>query len=693
MAPRLPRSGSNHSGSGSNPNQAKNDRREDDDDDVEGVNATLKLEAAEIQDHLRSINEAQALGQNLANLEKLQVSTLLAKLHTDPERGIALNTVQTRRAVFGQNLLPTVPRKTFLELFTGTFEDATLQILIVAAIISLIIGTYDDPTTGYVEGCAILAAVLIVSVVTAANDYQKESQFRELSAENDNRKDVVVVRAGTHWQIPIADIVVGDIVLLETGDQIPCDGVLIEANMLQTDESALTGEPVDIDKSLKGNPFVLSGCTVERGSGRFIAIAVGKDSQWGKIKAHLEKEQEQTPLQEKLDDMAAKIGYVGMAAAGATFLAMMFIKIVVNPAYLQETSVLAYTLEAFIIGVTIVVVAVPEGLPLAVTISLAFSTKKMLADQNLIRHLAACETMGNATNICSDKTGTLTENRMTVVKGSFADMRCDDTINRIPVLISEKALSYILEGIACGTTARVIKGKNPRDRPQIIGNKTEGAFLLLAQSGWSQFDDTDKRREEANFGKPGGSRLFPFSSEKKRMSVLVTKDLSSDRRGNGGGKPQSWTLYHKGAAELCLKDCSHFLDIDGSEKIMTEKKRLEFADMIKEFASDSLRCIALCHRRDIEKMVDPNTCTEQECEKLLENNMCLDAIGGIMDPLRSDVIEAVATCQKAGIFVRMVTGDNIHTAQAIARKAGILTDGTYSSAFQETPIPLLNTFL
>jgi Ca2+-transporting ATPase len=217
---------------------------------------------------------------------------------------------------------------------------------------------------------------------------------------------------------------------------------------------------------------------VQAGRGRFIAIAVGKDSQWGKIKSKLEKEQDQTPLQEKLDDMAALIGYVGMAAAGATFLAMMFIKIVVQPAYLQNISIFSYALEAFIIGVTIVVVAVPEGLPLAVTISLAFSTKKMLADQNLIRHLAACETMGNATNICSDKTGTLTQNRMTVVKGAFADTRCDDTVNRVPVMIHKTALNFIFENIACCSTVRIVNTQD--NRQTVIGNKTEGALLLFA---------------------------------------------------------------------------------------------------------------------------------------------------------------------------------------------------------------------
>jgi P-type Ca2+ transporter type 2C len=659
------------------------------DKESQQVNQSLEQNAETIRTIVTSINAAQMHESNLAQLQSDKVGNIagLAKLlHTDTESGIDLKTVATRKALFGENHLPSTPRKSFWQLFVGSFEDATLQILIVAALVSLAIGIYDDPATGYVEGCAILAAVLVVSVVTSANDYQKESQFRELSAAND-AVDVVVQRGGLHWQISVHEIVVGDIVCLEAGDQIPCDGVLLQADAMQVDESALTGEPVDVDKDLKNDPFVLSGCTVEAGHGKFIAIAVGKDSQWGIIKSHLEKEQEATPLQEKLDDMAAMIGYVGMGAAGATFLAMMFIKIVLNPDYLSDISIFHYALEAFIIGVTIVVVAVPEGLPLAVTISLAFSTKKMLADQNLIRHLAACETMGNATNICSDKTGTLTENRMTVVKGMFADTRCDDTINRVPVLINRRALNIILEGIACCSTARVIppqveEGKIADERPHIIGNKTEAALLLLAQSGWTPNDDTEARRKKANFGKEGGSRMFPFSSARKRMSVLVLYEpevpLDSEKRVTRSSMKlaqPSWTLYHKGAAEVVLKDCTHYLEIDGSEQPLTDKKRKEFEQVVREFASEALRCVALCHRNDIHNLCDPNNVSADDVQKKLENKLCLDAIAGIMDPLRPDVIDAVSICQKAGIFVRMVTGDSLDTAEAIARKAGILTKG------------------
>lgn len=629
----------------------------------------MKDRTASINDVVQRINEPQALDVNLQHLQDLGgVEAILDLFGTDADRGVEDSTVEERRAIFGSNLLPSTPRKSFWQLFVDTFDDATLQILIVAAIVSLIIGIYDNPATGYVEGMAILAACLIVSVVTAINDYQKESQFRELSAANDE-VDVVVVRSGEFKSIPVGEIVVGDLVCLEAGDAIPCDGVLVNYDGLDVDESALTGEPEEINKDAESDPFLLSGCTAIAGSGRYVAIAVGKNSQWGVIKSHLEKEQEETPLQEKLDDMAAMIGYVGMAAAAATFVAMMCIKIFVDPEHLKDVSVFKHALDAFIIGVTIVVVAVPEGLPLAVTISLAYSTKQMLKDQNLIRHLAACETMGNATNICSDKTGTLTENRMTVVRGIFANVR--DNVCKKPLKISPSAMNIILEGFACCSTAKILPPPEHKDddltfdtRPQLIGSKTEAALLLLGQSEWGSKDDTNLRRSKANFGKEGGSRLFPFSSKRKRMTVLVNKGQTA------------WTLYHKGAAELILENCSMFSDIDGNEQPMTKEKREFFEGVIQEFAEDALRCIAICHRKNVHTVVkNIGDITLAQCEQKLETEMCLDAMVGIADPLRADVVDAVATCQRAGIFVRMVTGDNLETARAIAKQVGILTTG------------------
>lgn len=550
-----------------------------------------------------------------------------------------------------------------------------------------------------------MSAVLIVSVVTACNDYQKETQFRQLSAANDD-VDVLCVRDGKMVQINVKDIVVGDVITLETGESVPCDGVLITSDGLAVDESALTGEPEDVDKAAvidnddviassatstpvtrrssltrsKVDPFVLSGCTVTAGTGTFIATSVGANSQWGIIKAHLEEEQDQTPLQEKLDAMANAIGNVGIASAIATFIAMMVMKLYVKPAYLDEVGVFAHALEAFIIGVTIVVVAVPEGLPLSVTIALAYSTKKMLEDQNLIRVLAACETMGNATNICSDKTGTLTENRMTVVKGLFANVYHGDTAPEhksvcIDSSVSNTSKEIILQAIATCSTANILENATDPDHPTIVGNKTEAALLLLAKSSFFHNDGFFARRQAAKFGQRGGSRLFPFSSKRKRMSVLVKDELVSSNSSSSSSPSNSWTLYHKGAGEIVLKDCTSYLAADGSIQPMTDTKRTELLNTIQSFASEALRCVAISHRSNVEKIVesDPFMMTAEECAEHCENNMVLDALVGIVDPLRQDVVEAVKTCQGAGIVVRMVTGDNLDTAKAIAKQAGILT--------------------
>ena len=341
-----------------------------------------------------------------------------------------------------------------------------------------------------------------------------------MSKANDDI-DVLVIRDGRIQQINVNEIVIGDIIQMDTGDKIPCDGVLLKCDMLEVDESDLTGESNEIVKSLKNDHFALSGCRVTAGTGVFVAIAVGETSQWGVIQAHFEEDQDQTPLQEKLDVMAEQIGHVGTASAVATFIAMMVIKIFIKPAHLDDVSVFHHALHGFIIGVMIVAVAVPEGVPFSVTIALSYSTKKMLADNNLIRILAACETMGNATNICSDKTGTLTENRMTVVKGVFANVLQKDTSPEhhqvIDPSVTPRAKEIILQAIATCSTTNIIDSEDAL-KPEIVGNKIEASLLLLASSNFFVNDDFNKRRAKADFGNVGGSRLFPFSSHKKRMS-------------------------------------------------------------------------------------------------------------------------------------------------------------------------------
>ena len=262
---------------------------------------TKSLLPLDVKDQISKINEAQSRTSNLTHLHTLGgIKGIATLLQTNIDTGITNAAVEVphRRTLYGCNSLPSSPRQSWFDLFIDCIkDDETVQILIVAAVVSLLVGLYDDPTTGYVEGCAILAAVLIVSVVTATNDYQKETQFRELADVNDDGIENIVIRDGVAVKINCKDIVIGDIIKLEAGDSIPCDGILCYCDSLEVDESALTGEPLDIEKNVNldsgdCDPFMLSGCTCTAGTATLIAIAVGKDSQWGIIKAHLEKEQD-----------------------------------------------------------------------------------------------------------------------------------------------------------------------------------------------------------------------------------------------------------------------------------------------------------------------------------------------------------------------------------------------------------------
>jgi Ca2+-transporting ATPase len=313
-------------------------------------------------------------------------------------------------------------------------------------------------------------------------------------------------------------------------------------------------------------------------------------------------------------------------------------------------------IEAFIIGVTIVVVAIPEGLPLAVTIALAYSTKKMYQDQCFIRVLAACETMGNATNICSDKTGTLTENRMTVVEGWFAN-NISNQDNFAQLSLSELAKSFITEQVAINRTAYLIykdqEGKT-LERPMIIGNKTEGALILMIKSWGFDYEEVRSKTYVED-----RDRVFSFNSAKKRSTAVVHRADGTVR------------IYCKGASEWILKDCTHYTDVNGSKVVMSEQKRKDLEAHILSMADNALRTLCLAHKDLASASELPADWTENNPPD--SSDLILDCIVGIIDPLRSDVKEAVRIAQEAGVTVRMVTGDNIATACAIARQCGILT--------------------
>lgn len=376
-------------------------------------------------------------------------------------------------------------------------------------------------------------------------------------------------------------------------------------------------------------------------------------------------EEVNTPLQEKLDVLANQIGYVGIAVAILTFFCMIFMW------YLNYRSLVAkgidfendpdyiplpkFVLKAFIMAVTIVVVAVPEGLPLAVTLSLAFSSSKMMKDNNFLRVLSSCETMGSVNTICSDKTGTLTQNKMKVVQAWIQNKVFNDistsSFEDLTKEFSPESVSLIRDSIAINSTSTI------KNEDEVIGNRTEGALLIFLKSTFG--GNYDKLRSK--FNASCGDRLVTFSSQRKIMSALLTQN---DHYKNSG------ILFTKGASEIVLNKCTHYND-NGKILPLTEDKLNEIKEYITSLARQTLRTIAVAHRP-----VSPAEYNSDEVidnGALLENNLILDCIFGIKDPLRPEVKKAIKSCQEAGIFVRMITGDNIETAKAIAKECGILS--------------------
>ena len=604
---------------------------------------------------LDSFNVSQARDENRERLDEFGgLDALLKALGTELS-GLDNSTVQRNRELYGRNSFPESPMKGFWVLFFESFNDPTLMILIGAAVVSLAIGIVEEGAAkGWIEGGAILIAVLLVATVTAGNDYTKELQFRELEKSSQNDERCTVLRAGERIRMNPVDIVVGDILILQAGDSIPADACVCDANVVMSNESALTGESDDLKKKKDGDCFLLSSCLITDGEEvRAVVIGTGINSQWGKIKANLVTEAVNTPLQDKLEHMAELIGYGGMIAAVATFIVM----IISIWARHHGEHVLEGVIHAFILAVTIVVVAIPEGLPLAVTIALAYSTKKMYQDQCFIRILAACETMGNATNICSDKTGTLTENRMTVVEGFFGDKCLSQAqFSEASNTLDEKVKQTICENVSVNRQAYLMykdADGNTLHTPAVIGSKTEGALMLMSNSWGKDYDAMHKASFDASTDK-----LFSFNSAKKRSSAILFRKDGSVR------------IVVKGATEWVLKDCSKLLTASGSEEPLTDSKRKEIEDHIHNMASNALRTLCLAH-------VDfaAGTLPSDWENNLPDNaNLVMDCVVGIIDPLRGDVVEAVRIAQNAGVTVRMITGDNIATAKAIAKQCGILTD-------------------
>ncbi|CAL9227380.1 unnamed protein product [Arabidopsis halleri] len=606
--------------------------------------------------------------QNIGALQELGGAWLSDLLKTNLEKGIHGDDddILKRKSAFGSNTYPQKKGRSFWRFVWEASQDLTLIILIVAAAASLALGIKTEGIKkGWYDGISIAFAVLLVIVVTATSDYRQSLQFQNLNEEKRNIR-LEVTRDGRRVEISIYDIVVGDVIPLNIGDQVPADGVLVAGHSLAVDESSMTGESKIVQKNSTKNPFLMSGCKVADGNGAMLVTGVGVNTEWGLLMASVSEDNGgETPLQVRLNGVATFIGIVGLTVAGVVLFVLVvryFTGHTKNeqggPQFIGGKTkfdhVLDDLVEIFTVAVTIVVVAVPEGLPLAVTLTLAYSMRKMMADKALVRRLSACETMGSATTICSDKTGTLTLNEMTVVEcyAGFQKMDPPDSSSKLPSAFT----SILVEGIAHNTTGSVFRSES--GEIQVSGSPTERAILSWAIKLGMDFDALKSESSAVQF--------FPFNSEKKRGGVAVKSPDSSVH------------VHWKGAAEIVLGSCTHYMDENESFVDMSEDKMAGLKDAIDDMAARSLRCVAIAFRTF---EADKIPTDEEQLSRwvLPEDDLVLLAIVGIKDPCRPGVKNSVLLCQQAGVKVRMVTGDNIQTAKAIALECGILASDSDAS--------------
>ncbi|XVF75759.1 hypothetical protein PTKIN_Ptkin13bG0213000 [Pterospermum kingtungense] len=578
------------------------------------------------------------------------VEGIAGKVTVSLDEGVHTDTISTRQKIYGSNHYTEKPPRTFWMFVWDALQDLTLIILMICAVISIGVGLATEGwPKGMYDGAGILLSIILVVLVTAISDYRQSLQFRDLDKEK-KKISVQVTRDRRRQQVSIYDLVVGDVVHLSIGDQVPADGLFISGYSLQIDESSLSGEidPVDVYEQ---NPFLLSGTKVRDGSAKMLVTAVGMRTEWGKLMETLnEGGEDETPLQVKLNGVATIIGKIGLTFAVLTFV-VLTVRFIVEKALKNEfthwSSTDALTLlDYFAIAVTIIVVAVPEGLPLAVTLSLAFAMKQLMNERALVRHLSACETMGSASCICTDKTGTLTTNHMVVNKiwlcEKIKGIGGNENKNLDELEVSERVFNILLRAIFLNSSAEMVKDE--QEKNSILGTPTETALL---EFGLLLGGDVDAQRRHIKILK-----VEPFNSDRKKMSVLVASPE---------GEVQA---FCKGASEIVLRMCDKVVDYSGELVLLSEERVRNITDVINGFASEALRTLCLAVK-DIDE-----TCPENS---IPDSGYTLIAIVGIKDPVRPGVKEAVQTCLDAGITVRMVTGDNINTAKAIAKECGILT--------------------
>ena len=539
--------------------------------------------------------------------------------------GLTDEQVKQSREQHGRNVLTPPQRTSLWKLYLDKYRDPIIQILLVAAFVSLILAFIEK---NYMETIGIFVAVFLATTVGFYFERDAAKKFNLLTALSEEQS-VKVRRNGKVMEIPRHDVVVGDVVLVEVGDEVPADGELIVCNDLQINESTLTGEPVT-EKSLEGGGdgayprnVILRSTMVMNGRGEFVVTAVGDATEIGKVaKKSTEQTSVETPLHMQLDKLAKMISKVGSVVSVAAFFIFLIHDILTNPAwggkdyfYMAEI-----VLKYFMMAVTLIVMAVPEGLPMAITLSLALNMRRMLKSNNLVRKLHACETMGAVTVICTDKTGTLTQNKMQV---SALELKQGDE-------------ALLDTAIALNSTAELNDGKP-------IGNPTESALLLWLDA---QGKDYEELRKQVNVLKQ-----LPFSTERKMMATLAEVDGET-------------YLFVKGAPEIVMKKC-----------IIEDRMLRQSAEELDEWQHKAMRTLAFAYKKIEASIMRTSRTSTAEVVALLDaNDLQLQAIAAIADPIRPDVPAAVQECRHAGIEVKVVTGDTAATALEIGKQIGVFED-------------------
>ena len=539
--------------------------------------------------------------------------------------GLTDEQVKQSREQHGKNVLTPPQRTSLWKLYLDKYRDPIIQILLVAAFVSLILAFIEK---NFMETIGIFVAVFLATTVGFYFERDAAKKFNLLTALSEEQP-VKVRRNGKVMEIPRHDVVVGDVVLVEVGDEVPADGELIVCNDLQINESSLTGEPV-AEKSLEGGGdgayprnVILRSTMVMNGRGEFVVTAVGDATEIGKVaKKSTEQTSVETPLHMQLDKLAKMISKVGSVVSVAAFFIFLIHDILTNPAwggkdyfYMAEI-----VLKYFMMAVTLIVMAVPEGLPMAITLSLALNMRRMLKSNNLVRKLHACETMGAVTVICTDKTGTLTQNKMQV---SALELKQGDE-------------ALLDTAIALNSTAELNDGKP-------IGNPTESALLLWLDA---QGKDYEELRKQVNVLKQ-----LPFSTERKMMATLAEVDGET-------------YLFVKGAPEIVMKKC-----------IIEDRMQRQSAEELDEWQHKAMRTLAFAYKKIEASIMRTSRTSTAEVVALLDaNDLQLQAIAAIADPIRPDVPAAVQECRHAGIEVKVVTGDTAATALEIGKQIGVFED-------------------